>query len=341
MASDINKMTRPLKLVSMLRKNSFPNHTTLEKELRALDVTGQFKISQKTIQRDVLYLQAEYNAPIGFDYHNNGYYLKDPDWRFEVPLLSDVEMQAVTLGARLAETVMPEPISGEIQQAADMLASSNATGLDANAMLISLVAQGARIPIPPAIFKEVFEAWETRQGLSVTYVHGMTGKIVRYVIEPHVLSFYDGLWYVKAIVVSQDGGILPERTIRTLAVNRFRTAVIYPAPFAPDMRLIREVNEGTLFNFPTVKEVVLRFKGKAVPYARENHDASQIEEQSDGSLLVTVRNAIDFKIVNLVLNEGGDVTVISPPELAQKVIDQAKAVIQAQAQTVIQAQEKP
>jgi predicted DNA-binding transcriptional regulator YafY len=225
---------------------------------------------------------------------------------------------------------MPEPISGKIQQAADMLASSNVTGLDANAMLISLVAHGARIPIPPTIFKEVFEAWQTRQGLSVTYVHGMTGKIVRYVIEPHVLSFYDGLWYVKAIVVSQDGGILPERTIRTLAVNRFRTAVIYPAPFAPDMRLIREVNEGTLFNFPTVKEVVLRFKGKAVPYARENHDASQIEEQSDGSLLVTVRNAIDFKIVNLVLNEGGDVVVVTPPELAKKVVEQAKAVIQAQ-----------
>ena len=61
MASDINKMTRLLKLVSMLRKNSFPNHTTLERELRSLDVTGQFKISQKTIQRDVLYLQAEYN----------------------------------------------------------------------------------------------------------------------------------------------------------------------------------------------------------------------------------------------------------------------------------------
>ena len=158
----------------------------------------------------------------------------------------------------------------------------------------------------------------------------MTGKIVRYVIVPHVLSFYDGLWYVKAIVVSQDGVILPERTICTRDVNRFRTAVIYPAPFAPDMRLIREVNEGKLFNFPTLKELVLRFKGKAIPYARENYDASQIEEQSDGTLLVTIHNAIDFKIVNLVLNEGGDVTVVSPPELAQKVIEQARAVIQAQ-----------
>ena len=329
MASDINKMTRLLKLVSMLRKNSYPNHTTLEKELRSLDSTGQFKISQKTIQRDVLYLQAEYNAPIEFDYRNNGYYLKDPDWKFEVPQLSDVEMQAITLGARLAETVMPEPVAGKIQQAADMLASSNVTGLDANAMLISLVAQGARIPIPPAIFKEVFEAWQTRQGLEVTYIHGMTGKIVRYVIEPHVLSFYDGLWYVKAIVVSQDGMLLPERTIRTLAVNRFRAAVIYPAPFAPDMRLIREVNEGKLFNFPTLEKVVLRFKEKAVPYARENYESSQVEEQSDGTLLVTVHNAIDFKIVNLVLNEGGDVTIVSPPELVQNVIEQAKMVIQA------------
>ncbi|MBO4511527.1 MAG: hypothetical protein J5746_02060 [Victivallales bacterium] len=45
---------------------------------------------------------------------------------------------------------------------------------------------------------------------------------------------------------------------------------------------------------------------------------------------MTVRNANNVKIVNLVLNEGGDVTVVSPPELAQKVIEQAKAVIQAQ-----------
>lgn len=330
MASDINKMTRLLKLVSMLRRNSFPNHATLEKELRALDATGQFKISQKTIQRDVLYLQAEYNAPIEFDYRNNGYYLKDPFWKFEVPQLSDVEMQAVTLGARLAETVMPEPVAGKIQQAADMLASSNTTGLDANAMLISLVAQGSRIPIPPAIFKEVFEAWQTRQGLEVTYVRGMTGEVVHYVIEPHVLSFYDGLWYVKAIVVSQDGMILPERTIRTLAVSRFHSAIVYPAPFAPDMKLIHEVNEGTLFNFPTIDEAVLRFQGKAIPYARENYDASMVKEQPDGTLLVTVRKAIDFKIVNLVLNEGGDVTVVSPKELAEKVIAQAKAVIAAQ-----------
>ena len=151
-----------------------------------------------------------------------------------------------------------------------------------------------------------------------------------YVLEPQVLSFYDGLWYVKAVIVSCDGETQPERTIRTLALNRFKTAAIYPGRFESDPRLIEEVNEGKLFNFPTIDEVVLRFTDYAIPYARENYDPSLIEEQKDGSLLVTIYDAIDFKIVNLVLNEGGAVQVVSPPELAKKVIEQAKQVIEKQ-----------
>ena len=44
---------------------------------------------------------------------------------------------------------------------------------------------------------------------------------------------------------------------------------------------------------------------------------------------MTIYDAIDFKIVDLVLNEGGAVQVISPPELAKKVIEQAELVIRA------------
>ena len=134
---------------------------------------------------------------------------------------------------------------------------------------------------------------------------------------------------MKAVIVSENGDMLPERTIRTLALNRFKTAAIYPGRFEPDRRLIEEVNEGKLFDFPTIDEVVLRFTDYAIPYAKENYDPSQIEERSDGSLLVTVCDAIDFKIVDLVLNEGGAVQVVSPPELAEKVVEQAERVIRA------------
>ena len=78
------------------------------------------------------------------------------------------------------------------------------------------------------------------------------------------------------------------------------------------------------------RSVVLRFTDYAIPYARENYEPELIEEQSDGSLLVTIYDVPDFKILNLVLNEGGAVQVISPPELAVKVVEKAKKVIKMQ-----------
>ena len=328
------KMTRLMKLVALLRKNSYPNHRILQSKLRALDATSMYSVSQKTVQRDVKYLRDVYDAPIVFDNGKRGYYLTDPDWNFEVPQLDKDEMKAVTLGARLAETIMPQPIAGEIQSAAETLLCNNLSGLEPNTVLISLVAQGARIPVKPEIFCEVFEAWQTRRGLTVKYMKGMTGKILEYLLEPQVLSFYDGLWYLKAIIITQDGETLPEQkpTIRTLALHRFQFAAIYPGSFKPDMRLIEEVNDGKLFNFPTIDEVVLRFTDYAIPYALENYESVLIDKQPDGSLLVTIYDAIDFKIVNLVLNEGGAVQVVSPSELATKVIEQAKRVIEKQKQ---------
>lgn len=79
----------------------------------------------------------------------------------------------------------------------------------------------------------------------------------------------------------------------------------------------------------TIKKTVLRFTDSAIPYAWENYDPSQIEEQPDGSLLVTIHDAVEFKIINIVLNGGGEVQVVSPPELAEKVVEQAERVIRA------------
>ena len=78
-----------------------------------------------------------------------------------------------------------------------------------------------------------------------------------------------------------------------------------------------------------MKKVVLHFTDCAIPYARENYDPALIEEQPDGSLLVTIYDAVDSKIVNLVLNEGGAVQVVSPMALAEKVVEQAERVIKA------------
>ena len=42
----------------------------------------------------------------------------------------------------------------------------------------------------------------------------------------------------------------------------------------------------------TIKKTVLRFTDSAIPYAWENYDPAQIEEQPDGSLLVTIHHRL-------------------------------------------------
>lgn len=328
----IPKLARLMKLVAMLRKNAYPNHRKLQRALdaaRPWSEVNAYSLSQKTVQRDVQYLRDAYHAPIVFDNGKRGYRLTDPEWRFEVPELDADEMRAVTLGSRLAETILPEPVASRVRDAAEYLLCRNRTGLDAGLRLDALVARGPRIPVEPAVFDPVFTAWQNRRGVLAT-CRDERGKTAKLVIEPHVLAFCGDLWYVRAVVVSENGVMLPERTIRTLALHRFVAAEPYRASFAPDARLIAQANEGRLFDLPTLDEAVLRFTGDAIWYARENCDPALIEEEPDGSLLVTFYDAGESELVDLVLSKGGAVRVVSPPALAEEVVEQAKRVLDAQ-----------
>lgn len=329
----ISKLTRLMKLVAMLRKNVYPNHRKLRWLLDAgrpwSDADAEaYSLSQKTVQRDVQYLRDVYHAPIRFDNGKRGYYLTDQNWRFEVPELDADEMRAVTIGARLAETIVPEPVASRIRDAAEDLLCLNPTGLDAGARLDALVPRGPRLPVDPGVFEPVFAAWQSRRGLTAV-CRDERGSETKLVIEPHVLAFRGEVWYVRAVIVSENGVMLPERTVRTLALHRFVSAEPGQGRFTPDARLIAQVNDGRLFDLPALDEAVLRFTGDATWYARENYDPGLIEEEPDGSLLVTFYDTAESELVDLVLSKGGEVRAVSPAGLAAKVVERARRAIAA------------
>ncbi len=334
MPTNKQQLARIMTLVSMMKENRYPNLASLQRKMRLLakdtDRLDEYSITQKTVQRDVGYLKKQYNAPIRYNRTRNGYYLTNPEWSFDVPMLDDNEMKAVVIGARLAECLMPPPIAGEICAGSDTLLCPNTTGLDETVCLLSLVATGSRVPLNPDIFQKVFKAWQGQHSLTITYKKAMEGGIQEYLIEPQVLVFYEGLWYLKSIILESNGQLNPERTVRTLALHRIEDAYVHSGKFEPDEKLIAEVNGGGVFNFPTVPEARLRFCGNAIPFARENYPSESITTEPDGSLIVTVKNAVEFKLINLVLNENGAVQIISPKELAAKVIAQAGNVISLQ-----------
>ncbi len=325
-----NKLAMPriMRLISMMKENRFPNHARLVAEMKKLDPAGTYQISQKTVQRDILYLKNEFKAPIRYDNEKRGYFLTNPEWTLDVPLLEETDMKAAVLGARLAETLFPSPVRGEVRQAVDHLLSGNEKGLDENASLLALVATGARVPIQPEIFSEIFKAWQTHHAAEIHYKGASSETPEPMLLEPHVLVFHDGIWYLKAKLLERSGRVLAETPVRTLALHRISDARLHPGNFQPDSALIRESNAGDIFHLPKVRNIRMRLTGSAVTYARENF-SGEFKAFPDGSAELLIPSADEYKLLQFIFTSGGEARAIAPDEFKKKVRSIAEKVLNA------------
>ncbi|MDR0933026.1 MAG: WYL domain-containing protein [Victivallales bacterium] len=333
MATSKYNITRIKHLWAMLKENRYPNFPRFLNEMKKNDIAGTYKLSARTLQRDIAFLKSEYNAPICYDYERKGYYLTRSGGSVDIPFLDDNDMQAAVIGARLAENIMPSPVKQDVRNAVDSLLAVNNIGMDEKSTLLSLIAIGSRVSVKAEVFRPIFDAWQTHQCVKLIYEQ-VEGDISERIIEPHALVFYEGNWYIKAITCSQNGVSIPrgERSVKTLALHRIHSAENTAGVFEPDQKIIDKVNRREIFNFPLVKDIRLRLGQQALKFVGEQFEIA--EEGRDGEFfLVRVKEAAEYKIVNYVLAEGGDAKLLSHPEIAAEVIKRAKMVIAVQEET--------
>ena len=317
------------RLLSMLKENRYPNYPRFLAEMKRQDIAGAYNLSARTLQRDIAFLKSEYRAPIEYDYERRGYYLTDPDWSADIPLLEESEMRAAVLGVRLAENLMPAPVKQEMRSAVDTLLSVNNKGIDEQTILLSLVALGSRATVKPDVFRVIFDAWQTHRCVKISY-NSVTDVVSERLIEPHALAFYESNWYVKAVSRTKNGKSIPpdQRRASTLALHRICSAEETDLVFKPDQKIIDEVNRREIFVFPLVKDIRLRLGAEARKYIGEQFDVT--EEARDGKhYIVRISSAPAYRIVNYVLVEGGDAQLLNHSELAAEVIKRAEKCIEA------------
>jgi predicted DNA-binding transcriptional regulator YafY len=326
-------LIRLARFVAMMRENRYPNYPKLLNEMKKMDVAGTFKLSQKTLQRDVDYLREEYNAPIKYDYSKKGYYLTNPEWTWECPLLESEEMKASLFGARLAETILPEPLRSEIRKAVDRQLMNNEKGVDEDVSLESLVVTiNHRSRVSPEIFGIVFAAWEKHQTLKVDYRRIGCSDTRNFTIEPHVLTLFDGCWYIKGRMIAKGDWDCAEWGYpdMILALPRIVSAELLDTTFETDQRIVNDVANGRLFNMDEVHNVSLKVVGISASYVKEQFSEKEWVEHEDGSLTLHIGRAVKLTLVKWILGEGGNVIVLTPKTLAEEVQAQAGNLIQKQ-----------
>ena len=86
-------LERLLQLDALLRSNQRQTNNSLAEAL---------EVSDRTIRNDIAFLRDRYHAPL--DYKRNlGWHYTDPDWRLPSISLSQGELFALILGARMLE----------------------------------------------------------------------------------------------------------------------------------------------------------------------------------------------------------------------------------------------
>lgn len=324
-----NKLAIPrlMHFVAMMKENRFPNHPSLVREMQSLDIAGAYTITQKTLQRDVAFLRGDYGAPIEYDYQKRGYFLSDPTWTWDIPQLNDSSLDTALIAAHLAESIMPNPFGKQARKTVDALLSNSKLSNRNSNILLTLFACGAGIPIDPEIFVKVFQGWINRRVLEIKYTRAVDGGTSELKIEPHVLAFYEGCWYLRVKEKQASNPLFKEKGNVTLALHRIKNAVLTNDSFVNDESLLSAVSAGKIFDFPWIENIRLAVSGKGYRFAMERFNPVVVKQVSDDSAIIKIDKLEEYRIVNFVFSWPGEIRVIGPESLRRKIEQNAKTVL--------------
>lgn len=316
---------RMIKFVAELKKNSHPNAHSFAQLLRELDIDENVPCActPRTVARDIEALKRDYHAPIEYDARNRGYYLRNPEWEFQCPILDENVLSMTLLGTRLASDFLPEPIKSELDHAMEQALTSNSSEFFDEATIDSMIcATGIKASVDPAIFKKVFDAWRRHQTLAFLYKKPNDEPKMRR-MEPHIVAFHGGVWYVKGF----DCGT---KNVKCYAIQRIVSAEYGGERFETDKKMLEDTRKNGLFGFSRIEGIRLLCDASIAFYLYERQKAHNfaLERRSDGSVLVALPPAVEHEAMRWILGEEGRIEVLHPPELREKVAEAARRILE-------------
>ena len=103
-------------------KAQFPRLLELDRQIRAgdypncLKFSGEYEVSQKTIQRDIDFLRDQMNAPIEYDRERQGFYYKDTTWFLPALSLSEGDLFVLLVASKALEAYRGTPVAKELER---------------------------------------------------------------------------------------------------------------------------------------------------------------------------------------------------------------------------------
>ncbi len=311
------RLERLLQLDTLLRSNERQTADSLASAL---------EVSERTIRSDLDFLRDRYHAPLKFS-KARGHYYTDSEWRLPSITLSQGELFALTLGARMLEAYSGSAYATDLRFAvsrlAERLPEQSWVDLQQVADERILFRSGGTIDLDPDIWHELETACRNQKTVQMTYYTASRDTVSDRQLDPYVLHIYRG---TNPYVI---GFCHQRQDIRWFRVDRIKALSVLRDSFVPDPTFDAKDHLEMIFQHEAggiPQQVVIWFDAKTAPYVRERrwHPSQEIQEHADGSmtLLMVVRGLNDLK--RWVLGYGKGAIVKAPLELVELVREEAQ-----------------
>lgn len=296
---------------SGMRCGKLVNCTSLSEEL---------EVSTKTIYRDIGYLLTNRDAPIVYDQKRWGYFYSEDNFVLPTLHLNEGDLVGILMSHKILGQYKNTPLQSRLNKIFEKIAQSLPEKVTINNAWVNnriTILPDHHSVIRPEIWDTVAQALQREQSLDIRYQKPGEQLAVGRTVDPYHLTGYQGEWYLI-------GRCHLRNEIRTFAISRIEEAGLLPQRFIPDPDFDYEdslrINFG-IFRGDKSHTVRLRFTSKVRPYVQERlwQEGQKMEEEDDGSLILTLSATDLLEMKRWILSWGTDVLVLEPPELAAEI----------------------
>ena len=323
-----NQWLRLQFILGLMRRGKLVNSNIFNQE--AVKSMNFDAVSSKTFNRDIHALK-DIGAPVEYDAGKKGFYLTDTDWTNENMPTVPGDFKLLLLSEKVSRSFMPPQLRGELTNAVNALMMKQNSCIPEGMELENFqILNPEFVPqIDPEVFLEVYQAWENKNYLRITYTSSRNHSSVK-LIEPHILAWNSGIWYIKGLVASEDGTPSePPFPIRVFALHRIKKAEKTAGHFTLDDEDIKRFKQNVLFNFENLEEVEIEFFQPYVKPIQERFfsQPESIIALTDDSITIRLKNIPEHGALQLIFLAMGYVRVIKPAALQESLRNVARRIL--------------
>ncbi|VEP17005.1 Helix-turn-helix type 11 domain protein [Hyella patelloides LEGE 07179] len=305
-------LERLLKLDSLLRSGVRQTQKSLAEAL---------EVSDRTIRSDLDFLRDRFLAPLEYQ-KNKGWHYTAPDWRLPSISLSQGELFALTLGARMLENYSGSAYINELRSAIARLSERlpEATWVDLQKIADEkiLFSPGASINLDPEIWHKLEKACKKLKSVWMEYFTASRNASSERQLDPYLLHIYRG---TNPYVI---GFCHKRQEVRWFRIDRIRSLKVLEEEFTvrPDfdgLGHLAMIFQHEVGDVP--QPVEIWFDTATAPFVSERrwHPSQELIKHQDGSLTLQMSVSGLNDIKRWVLGYGKGAIVKSPPELVEMV----------------------